>query len=188
MSDHVTQLSRSLNFQIRNLNRIRRFLDFNACHNAVRALILSKLDYCSCLLNGLSQKNISRLQRIQNRCARLIFKKPKLTHASPLLKELHWLPVAQRIQFRTLVHTYKALNHLSPKYLSSLLSIQRSSSYTLRSSVSTCLFVPKSKKRAGDSAFSIHAPRLWNKLPHPVRNSNSITSFKSALKTHLFPA
>ena len=69
MDDHVNQLSRSLNFHIHNLNRIRRFLDFDACHNAVRALILSKLDYCSCLLNGLTQKNITCLQRIQNRCA-----------------------------------------------------------------------------------------------------------------------
>ena len=58
MDDHVNQLSRirTLNFHIRNLNRIRRFLDFEACHNAVRALILSKLDCCSCLLNGLTQK------------------------------------------------------------------------------------------------------------------------------------
>ena len=43
MDDHVNQLLRSLNFHIRNLNRIRRFLDFDACHNAVRALILSEL-------------------------------------------------------------------------------------------------------------------------------------------------
>ena len=91
MGNHVTQLSRSLNFQIRNLNRTRRFLDFNSCYNAVRSLILSKLDYCGALLNGISHKDITRLQRIQNRCARLIFKKKKknkCTHSS-LLKELH---------------------------------------------------------------------------------------------------
>ena len=74
----LMDLSRSLNFHISNLNRIRRFLDFDACHSAVRALILSKLDYFSRLLNGLTQKNITRLQRIQNRCAKLIFKRTKL--------------------------------------------------------------------------------------------------------------
>ena len=99
-------------------NGVRRFLDFNSCHNAVRSLILSKLDYCGALLNGIFHKDITRLQRIQNRCARLIFKKPKRTHSSPLLQELHWLPVAQRIQFRTLVHTFKSLNNLSPHYIS----------------------------------------------------------------------
>ena len=186
MDDHVNQLSRSLNFHIRNQNRIRRFLDFDACHNAVRALILSKLDYCSCLLNDLTQKNITRLQRIQNRCAKLIIKRPKLTHASPLLHDLHWLPVSQRIEFRTLVHVFKCLNNLSPAYLSSLLSTQKSSSYFLRSSKGILCNIPRSHTLTGDRAFSISAPRLWHRLPPSVRNSTSITSFKKALKTHLF--
>ena len=135
MGNHFTQLSRSLNFQISNLNRIRRFLDFNSCHNAVRILILSKLDYCGALLNGMSHKDITRLQRIQYRCARLIFKNPKRTHSSPLLKELHWLPVAHRIQFRTLVHTCKSLNNLSPQYILSLLYVHKPPEYSLNSSV-----------------------------------------------------
>ena len=156
------------------------FLDFDACHNAVRALFLSKLDYCSCLLNGLTQKNITRLQRIQNRCAKLIFKRPKLTHAS------HWLPVTQRIKFRTLVHVFKCLNSLSPTYLSSLLSTQKSSSYFLRSSKGILCNIPRSHTLTGDRAFSISASRLWHRLPPSVRNSTSITSSKKALKTHIF--
>ena len=185
MSAHITQLCRSLNWHIRNLSRIRRFLDFSACHNAVRALILSKLDYGCCLLNGVSQKDVSRLQRLQNRCARLIFQLPKFTHSSPLLKQLHWLPVAQRIQFRTMVHTYKSLNHCAPDYLSSLLSLQ-TSSYSLRSTTGKSLSVHKTHKLAGDRAFSIAAPRLWNSLPTLTRSSNSVPAFKRALKTHLF--
>ena len=187
MGNHVTQLSRSLNFQIRNLNRIRRFLDFNSCHNAVRSLILSKLDYCGALLNGISHKDITRLQRIQNRCARLIFKKPKRTHSSPLLKELHWLPVAQCIQFRTLVHTFKSLNNLSPHYISSLLHVRKPPAYSLRSSTVTCLHVPKTRTLTGDRAFSSSAPRLWNNLPAMIRGATTTASFKKSLKCHLFP-
>jgi len=185
MSAHITTLSCSLNWQIRNLNRIRRFLTFDACHNAVRALILSRLDYCSSLFNGITKKNVNRLQRLQNKCARLIFQKPKRTHTSPLIRKLHWLPVAQRIQFRTLVHTYKSLKHSSPSYLSSLLRIPKSS-YSLRSSLCTTLVTPKSNKLAGDRAFSICAPRLWNTLPVSLRNNSSIHSFKKGLKTFIF--
>ena len=94
MTNHITQLCHSLNWHIRNLRRIRKFLDSNACHNVVRALILSKLDYCCRLLNSVSKKDICHLQRLQNRCARLVFQRPKHTHISPLLKQLHWLPVA----------------------------------------------------------------------------------------------
>ena len=187
MGNHVTQLSRSLNFQIRNLNRIRRFLDFNSYHNAVRSLILSKLDYCDALLNGISHKDITRLQRIQNRCARLIFKKPKCTQSSPLLKELHWLPVAQRIQFHTLVHTFKSLNNLSPHYISSLLHVRKPPAYSLRSSTVTCLHVPKTHTHTGNRAFSSSAPRLWNNLPAMIRGTTTTASFKKSLKRHLFP-
>ena len=143
--------------------------------------------YCLLLLNGISHKDITRLQRIQNRCARLIFKKPKRTHSSPLLKELHWLPVAQRIQFRTLVHTFKSLNNLSPHYISSLLHVRKPPAYSLRSSTVTCLHVPKTRTLTGDRAFSSSAPRLWNNLPAMIRGATTTDSFKKSLKCHLFP-
>jgi hypothetical protein len=187
MDNHVTQLSRSLNFQIRNLSRIRRFVDVNSCHNAIRSLVLSRLDYCNALLNGIPKKQISRLQRIQNRCARLIFKKPKFTRSSPLLKQLHWLPVTERIQFRTLVHTFKSLNNLSPQYMSSLLTITKPSGYNLRSSIAVTLHIPITRTLAGDRSFSHSAPHLWNKLPATIRGVSTISSFKKVIKSHLFP-
>jgi hypothetical protein len=163
MSDHITHLARSLNWQIRNLCKIRRFLDFNACNNAVRALILSRMDYCCSLLNGITRKNLTRLQRIQNKCARLIFMEPKYTHTSPLLERLHWLPVAKRIQFRTLVHTFNILASSTPDYLASILHTHQSV-YSLRSTSGTSLTIPRAHKQAGDRAFSIIAPVLWNGL------------------------
>ena len=112
------------------------------------------------------KKQISRLQIIQNRCARLIFKKPKFTHSSSLLKQLHWLPVAERIQFSTLVHTFKALNNLSPHYMSSLLTTSKASGYNLRSSTAITLHTPITHTLAGDRAFS-HSALTYgtNSLP-----------------------
>ena len=84
MAEHITHLSRSINWQLQNLNRIRKFLDTSTCHNIVRTLILSKLDYCNSLLYGIDKKHLNRLQILQNRCARLILTQPSHTHASPL--------------------------------------------------------------------------------------------------------
>ena len=185
MSSYVAHLSKTLNWQIGNIWRIRRFLSFDACTNAVRTLVLSKIDYCSSLLNGMSQKNLTRLQLLQNKCARLIFREPKYTHTSPLLHSLHWLPVAKRVQFRTLVHVYKVLASSTPEYLSSILHT-RHSGYSLRSTAATCLSIPRSHKLAGDRAFSIIAPVLWNGLPSHIRDSHNVQTFKKNLKTHLF--
>ena len=108
MSDHITKLCQSINWQIRNIRRIRKYLDFDTCHNIVRALILSRLDYCNILLNGISKTDLKRLEVLQNKCAKLICLKSRRDHASPLLKQLHWLPINQRIAFKTL--TYMCTN------------------------------------------------------------------------------
>ena len=185
MSDHVTNLCRTLNWQIYNLNRIRGYLDKDTCHNVVRALVLSRLDYGGCLLGGISKQDLGRLQRLQNKCARLICQKPKWSFATPLLNELHWLPVSKRIQYRILVQTYKSLLTTLPQYISSLFQQQRTS-YSLRSTSAPSYVIPKSRKQAGFKSFQSLAPRLWNKLPTSLRNITSLDLFKKHLKTYLY--
>ncbi|MCQ8140462.1 hypothetical protein NP564_24880, partial [Vibrio parahaemolyticus] len=63
-------------------------------------------------------KNVNRLQKLQNKAAKLIFRKRRRDHATPLLNKLHWLPVSQRILYKTCVIVYKSLIHQSPEYIS----------------------------------------------------------------------
>ena len=72
MTQHVTNLCQSVKWQIRNIYKIRKFIDSDTFANIVRALILSRLDYCNLLFNGITQKNLVRLQKLQNKCARLV--------------------------------------------------------------------------------------------------------------------
>ena len=150
--------------------------------------ILSRIDYCNSLLAGITKQNLSMLQKIQNRAARLclnVSRKSKIPSLM-LLYKLHWLPVAFRIDFQILLLTYKCLNGMAPSYLSELLSF-RSVGRTLRSSSQSLLSVPKSRTKSfGERAFSTIAPRLWNGLPLSLRSAESIGSFKKDLKTLLF--
>ena len=85
-----------------------------------------------------------------------------------------------------LLLTYKALNDLSPEYISELLNKPK---YTrnLRSQSQHLLSVPKSRTVTyGDRAFSVCAPKLWNELPFQLRMSSNIQAFKSGLKAMLF--
>ena len=95
--------------------------------------------------------------------------------------------MAQCIQFRTLVHTFKSLNNLSPHYISSLLHVRKPPTYSLRSSTVSCLHVPKTRTLTGDRAFSSSAPRLSNNLPAMIRGTTTTASFRKSLKHHLFP-
>ena len=72
LSSHIDNVRRSVLSHIRNLWRIRKFIDTATCHHAARALVLSRIDYCSTLFTYLSAKVTSRLQCLQNSDARVV--------------------------------------------------------------------------------------------------------------------
>ena len=112
-------------------------------------------------------------------------KKSKRDSATCILKQLHWLPVKQRIEFKILLITFKALQGTAPSYLQCLLQ-QYVPSRSLRSESANLLIVPKTHRKLGTQSFAYAAPTLWNQLPADLRKKNSLSTFKTALKTHLF--
>ncbi|KAK3569637.1 hypothetical protein QTP86_002663 [Hemibagrus guttatus] len=141
-SSHVTNVTRSCRFLLYNIRRIRPFLSTQATQVLVQSLVISRLDYCNSLLAGLPLNAIHPLQMIQNAAARLVFNLPKFSHTTPLLRSLHWLPVAARIRFKRVMLAYKAKNGPAPSYLKALVT-PRTAPRSLRST-STARLVPPS--------------------------------------------
>ena len=187
MERRVAAICKSAFFHIRNISRIRKFLSVSCTKALVHAFVTCRLDNCNSLLYGLPKYLVHRLQLAQNCAARLILCGRKFDRITPLLKELHWLPVEQRIIFKILLVTFiKALNNLCPSYISDLLETYKPAR-NLRSSGRKLLVVPRSTlKSYGDRAFSVAAPRLWNDIPDSIKCSEDLSSFKRNLKTYLF--
>ena len=189
MEDHVLSVTKSCYYQLYRIGQIRPYLSEKATAILVRSLILSKLDYVNSLLYGISEGLLDKLQRIQNNAARLVYRKKKFDHVTPLMKELHWLPVRQRIEFKINMITYKAKNNLAPGYISDMTEPYNRPklNMTLRSSKQNRLDEKSSKhKRSGDRAYSVCGPKLWNLVPLKTRNLSSLELFKKELKTNLF--
>ena len=142
MTPQITSLCTTLNFQLRNTSRIRKFLDQDICHLVIRALVLSKMDCGNALLySSLTHSDLQRLKRIQNWAAKLINCALKKDHATPYLRELHWLPVRERVTFKILVYVYKCIHGLAPPYLTSLLRLHCPARAGLRSASDTTRLV-----------------------------------------------
>ena len=122
MATHITKICASSFYYIYNIRRIRNYLSQQSTETLVHAFITSRLDYCNGLLYGLPDYLLNKLQRVQNACAGLIFKEQKFCDVTPLIYELHWLPIRYRIEFKILLISFKILNFLAPSYLSSLIS------------------------------------------------------------------
>ncbi len=112
--EHIAKTARSCRFALHNIRKIRPFLTEHAAQLLVQALVVSRLDYCNALLAGLPSNTIKPLQMIQNAAARLVFNEPKRTHVTPLFISLHWLPVAARIKFKTLMLAYRTTQAQHP--------------------------------------------------------------------------
>ena len=161
---------------------VQRFLHSNGyCYLntklLVHAFVTSHLDYCNSLLFGLPAYQQERLQKVLNAAARVICFIPKYDHITPSLIKLHWLPVKQRIEFKIALLVFKAVNGLSPVYLTNLLQIQPTRRYKLRSDDKELLFIQRSKSKPGDHAFTIAGPRIWNDLPLDIRLSANLETF-----------
>ena len=186
MDNQISNIRKQCYHQIHNIAHIRRFLSRAAIRTLVQANVTSRLDYANGLLYGLPDKSLRNLQLVQNSAARLIAKASRRTHITPILQDLHWLPVESRIRYKILTLTYKSLKDDAPKYLQDLVK-RRSHGRTLRSSSKGLLDQPRyNLKTYGMRCFHVAAASEWNTLPDYVRNSDSLGSFKRALKTHLF--
>ena len=132
------------------------------------------------------QQQFGRLQRIQKAAARFITCTLWQEHISPVLMQLHWLKVPQRITFKILTLTFLAIHGKAPTYICELVE-QHTFRRELRwTSNEIMMKQPRSRTAAGDRAFVTAAPRLWNCLPADIRCITTISSFKKHLKTYLF--
>ena len=180
-------------FKLSDFRHVTRFLIHDVSVLVANALVNSLLDYCNSLFRSLSKFNLCKLQCIQNSATRIVSNTSRYTSITPVLKKLHWLPVEQRIVFKTATLVYKYLHTGFPRYFAPYLS-SYSSSYSTRcrQSGGNFLVIPKfyssvhkSVKQFGNS-FAFDAPTVWNALPDEIRASPSLASFRKCLKTYLY--
>lgn len=192
LNDHISSICKSVLYSLFKIGRIRKFLDRKNTETLVHALITSRLDFCNSLLHNLKPINttLDKLQFLQNSAARLVTRTGLYEHITPILRELHWLPICQRTKFKILLITYKCLNGQAPIYLSELLVKWSPRRQTRQAITQNELRLEHSIYDGcdfyGSRAFSVAAPILWNALPINIRNCVTVESFKSNLKTHLF--
>ena len=116
MRTHVSRTVSSCFAVLRQLRSIRRSVSPAVLQSLVVSLVLSRLDYGNATLAGLPGNQLDRLQSVMNTAARLVCSARKYEHITPLLRDLHWLPVRERTEFKLAVLVFRCLHGTAPLY------------------------------------------------------------------------
>ena len=183
---HISMTCKAANMHLRNISHIRKFLDQKTAEILIHAFVSSKLDFCNSLLFSLPKHQLQRIQKIQNTAARIATKSNRFEHITPVLHDLHWLPISSRINFKILLLCFRALHFECPVYMNDLVAVY-DPPRNLRSSSKGYLVQPDFHLQAfGNRCFTFAAASLWNQLPDTIRSCKNVDTFKKHLKTYLF--
>ena len=128
-----------------------------------------------------TKKNTARLQKVQNFAARIVTGARKYDHITPILKELHWLPVAKQLEVRDTLMAFKCIKGLAPPSLCNKFTT-RSQVHTRNTRNNDKPNTPFFRSATGQRSFSYRAVQLWNDLPESLTNMESFYAFKNAIQ------
>ena len=186
--EQIKKTINTANHSLRNIAFIKKYLDEDSMKKLVHNLIVGRLDYCNALYYDLPACDLRKLQMVLKRSARLITGITRRERITPILIDLHWLPVKARIEFKICVLTFNAISTGKPKYFKKMLE-----NPNVRSDVRIGhvrdhhrLYEPRYNKNIGKRSFKNCAPRLYNRLPSEIKDAKSTVVFRKKLKTYLF--
>jgi len=181
-TSHILLISKKITTGLAILKRLGSILPLETRLCMYRALILPYFDYCSSIWDSTSKGMSDKLQRLQNRSARIIKQKNYETRSKVLLDELGWEKLEYRRTRKLAIIMYKIYTDLSPSYLKDIFtSTTDIHSYNLRNSSSN-LHIPRPKSKAGKCTFHYRGSVLWNKIPAEARVQHSTITFKAQLE------
>ena len=157
MKKHFIKLCQTAYFELKSISSIHRFLTEDAAKTLVTSYILSRLDYCSCLLVGTLNSVIKPLF-----AARLFSWHPATTTH---LEKLHWVPISERITYKVACMCFSSMNGSGPAYLSELLHVYTPSRTLHYSSDTRMLKIQQYERKShGFRAVSCFGPHIWSSL------------------------
>lgn len=181
---HINEITRKVNGILIFLNRFKNRLDKATRLTLVQSLAFSKLNYCCKIWGMTTKQQLERVQKVQNFAARLVEGQArKFDHVTPIIRELKWLKIENKIGYDISCLLYKIKNNQLPDWLFRFPAIFEVQQRSTRQSNN--LLIHRTNTDIGARAISIKGPRTWNEIPADIKFSPSFEVFKKKLKDYL---
>ena len=181
---HIEQIIKKVKSALSALRRAKPFVTLEILIQIYNALIVPHFDYCAEVWGDLNKGLAEKLQRLQNRAARIISGAATYeTRSADILKSLDWHPLHIRRDLRMACMMYRCFNNQAPIYLTNLFNkLSTFTTHKLRGSASN-FHIKGFKTEYGKRSITYRGAKLWNSLSHDAKSKGNINYFrKAALK------
>ena len=184
---HINYIVSKVSPKIGLLGRLRFSLPSNLLTVVYNSIIVPYFDYCDTVWGNCCQKYKNILQRLQNRCARIVSGNFDYTVSPKLIiEELGWQQLEERRRFHLATLTYKCLNSAAPQYLANKFTFcNQIHQRNTRSHKNQNLYVPRPRTEKFKQSLSFIGAKTWNMLPTEVRSADSVHVFKNRYKGYI---
>ena len=183
-NDHVAKTTSNCIFKLVQISRIKHLLDRKTLLLLMNAFVFSTMYYYLTAWANTSQRNIKKLQLVQNFAARIVLGFKKFDHISQGIKSLNWLIVEERLYFNNAVMVFKCVNNLVPEYLANMF-VPRSYIHSRVTRSCNLLHIPRCHLSSGQRAFTYRGCKLWNNLPNDLKAAENVKAFRLCLPNAL---
>ena len=181
---HIDKLCKKIASGIGALKRIRPFVPNYTLLSIFKSLLQPHFDYCSVVWGNCSKTLSNKLQKLQNRAARILTFSSFDANADTLTEKLGWKKLNSQRQMHRAIMVYKSLNGLAPQYLrDKFVDRNNISNYYLRDAVNK-LAIPLPHTNFMKNSFSYSGAVLWNNLPAEMRQADSLRTFRLDCKNY----
>ena len=166
------------------IRRVKPFVDKDTLISIYNAIVRPYFDYCCEVWDVFGESQSKRLQKLQNRAARIILNTSNDVNHSIALRALGWEPLKTERKKAKAKIMDKVLNKMGPKSLANLFSYKcEKTNYNLRD-ISSGLSLPKPRTNNMKNSFMYDGAHLWNSIPKEIRESKTLSSFRNKIAAH----
>jgi hypothetical protein len=182
--DHISELCKNVSPKVALLSKLKSLLPIEHVEQVYTSTIQPLIDYCITSWGFAAKKHVNKVQRLQNRAARIITGNFSWeTRGIDLVEQLGWQSVVQRRDYFTAVLVFKALNGIAPVYIQDLFTFCHDINIrSTRNTAGNNLYVPQINKCVFGQSLQYNGARIWNELPDNVKNANTLSAFKRLSK------
>jgi hypothetical protein len=186
-SEQINKMCTNLNIKLSKLRRLRKYVTLDIMRKIMESTIQPIFDYAITIWGFSAKTNITKIQRLQNQAARIVYNNYDYVNVRglSLVKQLEWMTIEDRRDYFMNLLTFKCLNNTAPSYLSDLIHTNNDfhmHTRETRNSFANYLYVPIPQKHIYKTSFQYQSPLLYNKLSSEVISAPSVSSFKKQYK------